>query len=90
MSLDERVKTTRDLQLAQDALCRQPFLKNQPLWDIILFPNYKDNNGGGAVALRVHHVLTDGVGHVSLLSAIAGQDPPDPVQNHLKSKLFTM
>ncbi len=75
------------MQLAQDTLCRKGFTRDQPLWEITLFPNYIDKedkgNEGSAFALRVHHCLTDGAGHVSLLNAIGGVDPPPlPVRYH--------
>jgi hypothetical protein len=71
--VDESITNLRELQTAQHHLCRKPFLKSQPLWDLTLFPNY--NGQGSAIALRIHHVITDGVGHVALLQSLHGDKP---------------
>lgn len=81
------VRNVRDVQLAQDTLCRKGFLIGAPFWDVTLFPNFKDEEGGSAFALRVHHCLTDGIGHVALLNAIGGLDPSPPPVIYLMSNL---
>ncbi|WP_082812843.1 wax ester/triacylglycerol synthase domain-containing protein [Cellulomonas timonensis] len=66
------------LELAAEALT-QPFPPDRPLWRAVVVDGLQD--GAVGVVLVMHHVLSDGVGGLSMLAALA--DPGTPPASHL-------
>jgi diacylglycerol O-acyltransferase / wax synthase len=51
----------------------QPFDRNRPLWQLGIFSGLA--GGKGALVLKVHHAIADGVGFVLMLAALADLEP---------------
>ncbi len=77
ISSSSNVTTFDELQAERNRCFRKPFMKDAPLWEIVLLPNYKhiENNHGAknAFILLTHHTLTDGHAFSTLLDGIAGK-----------------
>ena len=54
---------------------RQPFDRSRPLWQLGIFSGLAD--GRGALVLKLHHAIADGVGLMLMLAALADLEP-DP------------
>ncbi|MEY2583537.1 MAG: diacylglycerol O-acyltransferase / wax synthase [Ilumatobacteraceae bacterium] len=66
----------RNVVLAQaEAWVREPFDRSKPLWQLGLFSGLAD--GRGALVLKLHHAIADGVGLMLMLAAMADLEP-DP------------
>ena len=52
---------------------REPFDRTRPLWQLGVFSGMAD--GRGAVVLKVHHSIADGVGLMLMLAALADIEP---------------
>ena len=57
---------------AQDWV-REPFDRSRPLWQLGIFSGMAD--GRGALVLKVHHAIADGVGLMLMLAALADLEP---------------
>ncbi len=57
---------------AQDWV-REPFDRSRPLWQLGIFSGLAD--GRGALVLKVHHAIADGVGLMLMLAALADLEP---------------
>lgn len=62
------------LTCAQDWV-REPFDRSRPLWQLGIFSGLVD--GRGALVLKLHHAIADGVGLMLMLAALADLEP-DP------------
>jgi diacylglycerol O-acyltransferase / wax synthase len=60
------------LAIAQDWV-REPFDRSRPLWQLGIFTGLAD--GRGALVLKVHHAIADGVGLMLMLAALADLEP---------------
>lgn len=60
------------LALAQHWV-REPFDRSRPLWQLGIFSGLAD--GRGALVLKVHHAIADGVGLMLMLAALADLEP---------------
>ena len=54
---------------------REPFDRSRPLWQLGIFSGLAD--GRGALVLKLHHAIADGVGLMLMLAALADLEP-DP------------
>jgi diacylglycerol O-acyltransferase / wax synthase len=52
---------------------REPFDRSRPLWQLGIFSGLAD--GRGALVLKVHHSIGDGVGLMLMLAALADMEP---------------
>ena len=52
---------------------RQPFDRSRPLWQLGIFSGLAD--GRGALVLKLHHAIADGVGLMLMLAAMADLEP---------------
>jgi hypothetical protein len=52
---------------------RQPFDRSRPLWQLGIFSGMAD--GRGALVLKLHHAIADGVGLMLMLAAMADLEP---------------
>ncbi len=52
---------------------REPFDRSRPLWQLGIFSGLAD--GRGALVLKVHHAIADGVGLMLMLAALADLEP---------------
>lgn len=52
---------------------REPFDRSRPLWQLGVFSGLAD--GRGALVLKVHHAIADGVGLMLMLAALADLEP---------------
>jgi diacylglycerol O-acyltransferase len=52
---------------------REPFDRSRPLWQLGIFSGLAD--GRGALVLKVHHTIADGVGLMLMLAALADLEP---------------
>ncbi|MEP7113083.1 MAG: wax ester/triacylglycerol synthase domain-containing protein [Ilumatobacteraceae bacterium] len=60
------------LARAQDWV-REPFDRSRPLWQLGIFSGLAD--GSGALVLKLHHAIADGVGLMLMLAALADLEP---------------
>jgi diacylglycerol O-acyltransferase len=60
------------LALAQNWV-REPFDRSRPLWQLGIFSGLAD--GRGALVLKLHHAIADGVGLMLMLAALADLEP---------------
>jgi diacylglycerol O-acyltransferase len=60
------------LALAQDWV-RESFDRSRPLWQLGIFAGLAD--GHGALVLKLHHTIADGVGLMLMLAALADLEP---------------
>ncbi|MEY2402364.1 MAG: diacylglycerol O-acyltransferase / wax synthase [Ilumatobacteraceae bacterium] len=52
---------------------REPFDRSRPLWQLGIFSGLAD--GRGALVLKLHHAIADGVGLMLMLAALADLEP---------------
>jgi diacylglycerol O-acyltransferase len=52
---------------------REPFERSRPLWQLGIFSGLAD--GRGALVLKLHHAIADGVGLMLMLAALADLEP---------------
>lgn len=62
-----------ELEALAGRILSEPLDRGKPLWDIHVVDGLK--NGRGALILRVHHALADGVAGVSILNVILDTTP---------------
>ena len=55
------------------AWVREPFDRDRPLWQLGIFSGLAD--GRGALVLKLHHAIADGVGLMLMLAALADLEP---------------
>ena len=57
---------------------REPFDRSRPLWKLGIFRGLAD--GSGALVLKVHHAIADGIGLMLMLAALADLEPNPPAR----------
>ncbi|MEO7370340.1 MAG: wax ester/triacylglycerol synthase domain-containing protein, partial [Ilumatobacteraceae bacterium] len=65
--------TSDDVLAIAQAWVREPFDRSRPLWQLGIFSGLAD--GRGALVLKVHHAIADGVGLMLMLAALADLEP---------------
>lgn len=62
-----------------EQLHREPFQKDQPLWDIYFVPGVLGNTNKSLVFIRYHHLMADGMSFVKIFYASTGsmEVPPE-------------
>ena len=64
---------TRDVLNHAQNWVREPFDRERPLWQLGVFTGLVD--GRGALVLKLHHAIADGVGLMLMLAALADLEP---------------
>ncbi|MEO8266175.1 MAG: wax ester/triacylglycerol synthase domain-containing protein [Ilumatobacteraceae bacterium] len=62
-----------DVMARAQAWVREPFDRSRPLWQLGIFSGLAD--GRGALVLKLHHAIADGVGLMLMLAALADLEP---------------
>lgn len=62
-----------DVIARAQAWVREPFDRSRPLWQLGIFSGLAD--GRGALVLKLHHAIADGVGLMLMLAALADLEP---------------
>ncbi len=62
-----------DVMAWAEAWVREPFDRSRPLWQLGIFSGLAD--GRGALVLKLHHAIADGVGLMLMLAALADLEP---------------
>ena len=62
-----------DVMARAEAWVREPFDRSRPLWQLGIFSGLAD--GRGALVLKLHHAIADGVGLMLMLAALADLEP---------------
>lgn len=62
-----------DVLARAQAWVREPFDRSRPLWQLGIFSGLAD--GRGALVLKLHHAIADGVGLMLMLAALADLEP---------------
>src|SRR5262249_36112635 len=78
--------TTRQLLEALQPMATTSFDRARPLWEFMLFEGLQGPDGErAALAMKVHHSVTDGVGGMELPTPRLdlGRDPPFPTDDAL-------
>ena len=65
--------TRGDVMARAQQWVRQPFNRSRPLWQLGIFSGLED--GRGALVLKLHHAIADGVGLMLMLAAMADLEP---------------
>jgi diacylglycerol O-acyltransferase len=64
---------THDVLNHAQSWVREPFDRSRPLWQLGVFTGLAD--GRGALVLKLHHAIADGVGLMLMLAALADLEP---------------
>lgn len=81
--------TLRDLLDWTTVFLQDPYDRTRPLWQYVVIDKLAD--GRGALAMKLHHTVTDGHGAVRLAKAYTAYEPdaPDPPEVDLVELLAT-
>lgn len=85
--IKEDIQTQEDLQAYMAKLMSKPMDADKPLWEIHVKENYTEDSS--VVFCIIHHLLSDGMGIVGLITFLNDHHSPDSVVDQRRIGFFS-